>query len=246
MPSTPSSAEEAEGPELPAHVLGRVMVVSPHYDDAVFSCGHLLSAVPESVVVTVCTAVPDDPRQRATDWDTRCGFSSAAEAMQTRCEENQLALDILRAQGVDIAFLDGQYLQSERNSMDLLSDTLLSCIREFRPDSVCTPLGLFHADHLLVADALLQLQHRVRGVRWLAYADIPYNKNADTVAHRTQQLAGRGVECEPIRLNLVPGRKREAVEAYRSQFRGLGHQDGAAIMQHEEQYWLLHQNLEIL
>lgn len=225
--------------------LAPIMVLSPHYDDAVFSCGHLLGALPASIVVTVCTAHPENG-DTLTDWDQRCGFLSAAEAMLTRGEENRQALKALGATGVELSFLDSQYLTAPRNSVDLLSDTLLSIIRERQPKSVFAPLGLFHTDHLLVSDAALMLEHRANGPQWFAYADIPYNKDAGRIERRVTQLAQRGIHCEPCHIGLYAQQKADAVNAYRSQFRGLGHEDGGAIMQHREQYWQLHHSVEPL
>ena len=225
--------------------LGPIMVLSPHYDDAVFSCGHLLGILPGSVVVTVCTAKPENG-DTLTDWDERCGFTSATQAMSARSLENREALNALGATGVELSFLDSQYLQTKRNSVDLLSDTLLSIIRERQPKSVFVPLGLFHDDHLLVSDVALMLEHRANGLQWYAYADIPYNKNAEQVEQRIAQLSERGIQCEPYPFALTSEHKARAVNAYRSQFRGLGHEDGNAIMQHQEQYWQLHHSVEPL
>lgn len=243
-PSPSLDSRNIAGSDI-ASEIGPLLVVSPHYDDAVFSCGRLLDAVPGSTVITVCTAHPEDG-SLLTDWDSRCGFSSADEAMRARAIENRNALAMLRARGVDLAFLDSQYLQAPRNSVDLLGDTLLATISEFQPASVFAPVGLFHADHVLVSDVLMSLEQRLAGIHWFAYADIPYCKQAERVQQRLAQLAQRGVHCEPFPLEMEAGHKAAAVEAYRSQFRGLGHEDGAAIMQHAEQYWRIHHDLELL
>ncbi len=246
MPTPPLSLEPTrlDAGINPAQ-LAPVMVLSPHYDDAVFSCGHLLGALPGSIVVTVCTAYPENG-DTLTDWDQRCGFASAAEAMRARSEENREALNALGATGVELSFLDNQYLQTRRNSVDLLGDTLLSIIRERQPKSVFVPLGLFHDDHLLVSDVALMLEHRANGLQWFAYADIPYNKDATRVERRIAELAQRGIQCEPYPVSLPAEKKADAVNAYRSQFRGLGHADGDAIMQHKEQFWRLHHSVEPL
>lgn len=242
-PSSPASRIHPD-PDI-ASAIQPLMVVSPHYDDAVFSCGGLLASMPGSTVVTVCTARPDDT-QPLTDWDNRCGFPSSGEAMRARAVENRNALALLHAQGVDLEFLDGQYLRAPRNSTDLLADTLLATIAEFQPASVFVPLGLFHADHVLVSDVLMTLEQRLAGIRWFAYADIPYCKQAERVRQRLAALSGRGVHSEPFPLQLDNESKAAAVEAYRSQFRGLGHEDGGPILRHAEQYWRIHHDLELL
>ena len=55
-----------------------MLVISPHLDDAVLSCGALLAAHRGAVVATVFAGVPRDPRQR-TEWDARSGVADAAE-----------------------------------------------------------------------------------------------------------------------------------------------------------------------
>lgn len=225
--------------------IGPLMVVSPHYDDAVFSCGRLLAAVPGSTVVTVCTALPHE-EDLLTDWDSRCGFVSAADAMRARSMENLNALAILRAKGVDLDFLDDQYRPTPRATADLLNDTMLATIAEFQPASVFCPLGLFHADHVFVSDVLMTIGHHLPGIRWFAYADIPYRKQTQRVEQRLAGLTERGIHPEPMPLQAPPGRKALAVEAYRSQFLGLGEGSGAAVLQQEEEYWRLHHNPELL
>lgn len=232
-------------PSALVEIFGPLMIVSPHFDDAVFSCGSLLSVMPGSTVVTVCTALPDDAGL-LTEWDERCGFTSAHEAMQHRSIENAQALTLLGATAVNLAFLDSQYLPGPRSSMDLLADTLLATISEYQAVSVMAPLGLFHADHILVSDVLLSLGHRAGGVRWFAYADIPYCKSPERIQERLARLASRGIHGEPLRLMLERGRKALAVEAYRSQFRGLGHINGTPVLQHTEQYWRMHHDWELL
>ena len=54
-----------------------VVVVSPHLDDAVLSCGQLLAASREAIVLTVFSAGPDEGAP-LTDWDRACGFVSAS------------------------------------------------------------------------------------------------------------------------------------------------------------------------
>src|SRR5690554_6399989 len=100
--TSPLAASAQPDSEL-ATMLCPLVVVSPHYDDAVFSCGNLLSTLPASTVVTVYSGLPDNP-ELATDWDRRCGFANAGEAMATRANENGMALASLRAEGVDLKF----------------------------------------------------------------------------------------------------------------------------------------------
>lgn len=229
-----------------------IVVISPHFDDAVFSCGQLLSAVSAPTVVTVFTACPADGGM-LTDWDGRCGFASAAKAMQGRRAENDQALSLLQAKGIDLDFLDAQYPQLPHNNAELLIDTLATTVSQLQPSTVIFPLGLFHSDHVRVSDALITLSPRFNTIRWIAYEDIPYCRQTGRVADRITQLAQRDIQMIPVSPDPatgVPGPstaiKELAVNAYKSQFQGLGYDDAQPIMQLPERYWRLHASMELL
>lgn len=222
-----------------------LVVISPHYDDAVFSCGHLLAATPGSTVVTVCTAAPDE-RAALTEWDERCGFACASEAMRTRAAENAEALALLGADGLDLNFLDCQYAPRLTNATELLSDSLGTTLTLLQPSTVCFPMGLFHDDHVLVSDALMIMCHHFPSINWLAYEDIPYRKNPEILRQRMDSLAARGVAATPFPVKTRAGPKASASAAYRSQFIGLGYADASPIMEQGERYWRIHSNMELL
>jgi len=222
-----------------------LVVVSPHYDDAIFSCGHLLSIVPGSTVLTVYTALPQDT-DLLTDWDNRCGFQSAGDAMRARATENRKALAAVHAKGEDLGFLDSQYARPSETNADLLGDSLGAALVRLQPATVFSPLGLFHEDHLRVSDALMMICHRFPEIRWYAYEDIPYRKQSRLVRQRLARLAEQGVCAAPVPAGGAAAGKAVAVRAYRSQFRGLGYEDERPILQHVEQYWRIHRNMELL
>lgn len=242
-------SQVAAAPNLAVDLVARLsplIVVSPHYDDAIFSCGNLLSLVPGSTVLTVYSGLPEKP-DLATDWDRRCGFANAAEAMAARREENATALDTLKAEPFDLNFLDSQYIaQSPRNGADLLGDTLGATFTRLQPASVFFPLGLFHEDHLLVSDTLLTICHAFPAVRWFVYEDIPYSKRQDLTQARFDALAARGISAERFTIEAEGSRKAAAVTAYRSQLVGLGHADEQPIMQQSERYWQIHRIVDFL
>lgn len=69
---------------------GRLLVVSPHLDDAVLSCEAVIGGDRQAEIVTVFTAAP--PGDSASAWDTRCGFATSGEAMAARRQEDIAAL----------------------------------------------------------------------------------------------------------------------------------------------------------
>jgi LmbE family N-acetylglucosaminyl deacetylase len=227
-------------PKPERRTLNPVVVISPHLDDAVLSCGQLLAARPGSTVITVFAGVPD-AAQASTDWDRRCGFASAAEAMTARREEDSRALGLLRAKPLWLDFLDSQY--GETPSAGEICLTLQQALRDLAPDEVLVPLGLFHSDHLLVHEACDAALRVPPSVPLLVYEDVPYRGITDLLAQRLAGLRKAGARALSAHLGGrgAPGLKAlkaQAVACYASQLRGLGPR-GAADAARPERYWQL-------
>lgn len=221
-----------------------VIVVSPHYDDAVFSCGKLLSNLPFCTVMTIYTGLPENIDMQ-TDWDQHCGFTGASQAMHARAIENENALSILHVDGIGLGFLDSQYIEESRKGTALLADTISSNIEQIKPSSIFFPLGLFHDDHIHVSDVFATICIRFPGISWFVYEDIPYRSQPHRAPQRLAELAEKGLAVEPFRIELESGSKAPAVNAYRSQLLGLGYNNGLPIMRQNETYWRVHCNLEL-
>jgi len=220
-------------------------VISPHYDDAVFSCGALLSSVPGSMVLTVCTGQPENASV-LTDWDRRCGFSSAGEALTARAQENEVAMQIIEASSIALNFLAGQYGAAPRHAHELLGDAVRATLTQLQPAAVFFPLGLSQEDHILTSDAMLTLCHHFPAIGWYAYADIRHDTDMTRLQERLQQLADKAVHPTPFHPECIPGRKHQAASAYQSQFRGLGPGMANKRLQCEELYWRLQSNMELI
>ena len=54
--------------------LERIVVISPHLDDAVLGCGRLMARHPGATVVSVYTGAPSAYPDPMTHWDTIAGF----------------------------------------------------------------------------------------------------------------------------------------------------------------------------
>ena len=90
----------------------RVVVLSPHLDDAVLSLGSwIASATDRNAIVRVVTVMAGDPLgdQPASAWDLRCGFNSQAEATVARRGEDARACEIVGAEPVWLSFTNGVY-----------------------------------------------------------------------------------------------------------------------------------------
>nr|WP_184246066.1 PIG-L family deacetylase [Paraburkholderia atlantica] len=218
----------------------RLLVISPHLDDAVLSCGLLLAAHPGTVVCTVFTAPPAE--NITTDWDRAAGFADAFEAMRTRQAEDREALGLLSALPVHLLFRDAQYHASP--GADELMTALSQIVAHAKPTRVLMPLGLFHSDHVMVANACLALMRRQPATRFIAYEDVPYRRMSGVVQERLCDLAKRGYAADAPHALDVPGTtqhermKRAALDAYRSQLRAFG-PEGQASLFSPERYWQL-------
>lgn len=210
------------------------IVLSPHFDDAVFSCGAYLARHPGTVVLTVFAGVPPDG-VGAPSWDQRCGFDCPQAAMRARHDENVRALATLGVRGEQLPLLDQQYGGEGEGLVAALTDTL-SRIGGTR---VLLPLGLFHEDHVRVSNAGLFVCGLL-GRACIAYEDALYRCKPGLVRQRFAELAGSGVCAIPWRSERadIPAKVR-AVKAYASQLRALGLTPGEGDDARPEHYWRL-------
>jgi hypothetical protein len=197
----------------------RVVVLSPHMDDAILSCGGLLLELVgkmECVTVTVCTADPAnaDPQNPP--------HGIALPSLRRR--EEVSAMQALGCRLVQLDLLDAIYRQSAVGekalypSLDSLwtlpvaedtqqSSALLAGLRPFLNDSIhrptlfLTPAGIgHHVDHILCTQTLLtELKH---DDDFLLYEDFPYVVDqgahvgvADSAEKALARLRVRGERC---------------------------------------------------
>ncbi|MGZ4358262.1 MAG: PIG-L deacetylase family protein [Gaiellaceae bacterium] len=89
-----------------------LVVLSPHLDDAALSVGATIArASREGRRVKVVTVLAGDPATDAPagEWDRRCGFSSAGEAVRARRAEDEAACEILGAEPIWLPYGDEQH-----------------------------------------------------------------------------------------------------------------------------------------
>ena len=149
----------------------RIVVVSPHLDDAVLSLGAALShAVRHDADVTVLTVLAGDPASSAPAgwWDVQSGFRTAGEAYTARRREDARACSILRVTPRWLPFGDSQY---DPVPEDEVVAALRTELQGF--DLILLPgFPLAHQDHKLLNRLVLE---RVQPeARMLLYAEQPY------------------------------------------------------------------------
>jgi LmbE family N-acetylglucosaminyl deacetylase len=209
-------------------------IISPHYDDAVLSCGAFMLGCGRSTrVVTVC-AGPPAAEVPANPWDRRCGFTRARAAAAARRSEDLKACSILGAEPVHLSFSERDYvLEGERDNWPTELPAAIS-----REAVLWLPAGIGgHVDHVAVRSAFLSYVGHHRGPVRL-YADCPYasaqgwnlaESDRDPVNRWQPHLdawseSGRRVSPANI-VRLDPeqaSRKMIAVRCYASQVCALG------------------------
>ncbi|HEX6489376.1 MAG TPA: PIG-L family deacetylase [Candidatus Dormibacteraeota bacterium] len=150
----------------------QILVVSPHYDDAILSCYSMLAANPGAVVLTVFGGAPAVPTTAS--WDVECGFSDSDVAVAARRSEDLNALTLCHASQSSLDFLDSQY-DPKRPSPTRLAERVAREIDHANPRLLLFPLGgRWHVDHEIAAEACWLALGRSSGLIGVAYLDLPY------------------------------------------------------------------------
>jgi LmbE family N-acetylglucosaminyl deacetylase len=155
----------------------RLLVVSPHCDDAVLSLGAALTAhVRTGGTVTVLTLLAGDPAADPAllgPWDRAAGFADAGSAARARREEDRRACAAIGASHVHLTEVDQQY--ARRGSMGKLVGELTALLPVV--DTVLLPgHPLRHPDHRFVHDTVLPAVRTLVPTR--LYAEEPYAAGA--------------------------------------------------------------------
>ncbi len=163
------------------------VAVSPHLDDAVFSCGGLIGRLTQAgwdvEVVTVFTGSVAQPRGFALECQLDKGLPPDADYMELRREEDRVATRMLGASARWFPFLEAPHrgygsapaLFGTRLAADdvlgPVTDALSGLLSALSPDLVLAPQALGgHVDHCLTVEAL----RRVRRPSTLWWRDFPY------------------------------------------------------------------------
>ena len=207
-----------------------VAVLSPHFDDAVLSCWHVLSAPGPVVVVNVFAGAPPSGWPLGW-WDQRTGATDSAARAREREREDDAALGVAGRSPINLDLLEAQY-RREPASVDLVVERIARAVGLC--DVLYAPAVLgAHVDHVLVRDAALRLGSE--GARVRLYADLPHGLSrgwptwvtadgrAEVDAAWARALSHAVPECNVLHPYVhaltadEQRRKLEAVRAYRTQ-----------------------------
>jgi LmbE family N-acetylglucosaminyl deacetylase len=170
----------------------RWIYLSPHFDDAVLSCGGLIwkqtqKGTPVEIWTVFAGDVPPGPLSvLAMECHQKWGVENAEEAVKARRIENQEVAGMLGVETVNFSLPDCIYRRSPTGELlypedvivpihpfetDLHLEIAAALTSELQPGDVfISPLAIGnHLDHVLTRRAVEHLGHPV----WY-YADIPY------------------------------------------------------------------------
>jgi LmbE family N-acetylglucosaminyl deacetylase len=198
----------------------KAFVLSPHYDDAIWSAGaHLVGLGRDTTIATVFARRPSPGMLTA--HDAKCGFTTDShDAMAARRRENIRACTVVDVADLDGPFGDSQY--GDAASEEDIGSWLTGLLRDSATyDTIIAPLGLAHPDHRKAAAAAL-VAARQRARRIILYEEIPARVwyPEETVA-ALDGLRDAGWAVTAVGLNVPDDdayrTKAAAVECYHSQ-----------------------------
>ena len=225
-----------------ADELTRILVISPHLDDAVLGCGRLLAAHPGAVVLTVFAGAPDGYPNPMTWWDQLAGFEPDDDPLDARRKEDAKALGELGAEPVWLELVEHQYLERKDWARPArIVDALEAAIRRADPTMVVAPFGLGNPDHDCTHEAALLVRERLPEPAWFCYEDTGYKHIPGLLAWRVARLFRSGVWPTPAVMPVAAAAAKQAALAhYSSQMRALeADWQLSAKLDAPEQYWRL-------
>jgi LmbE family N-acetylglucosaminyl deacetylase len=206
---------------------GRVVVVSPHLDDAIMSLGATIAWAVQAgarlEVLTVFAYIPSSTAP-AGPWDASCGFTTEGQAANVRREEDRQACLQL---GAEPRWLDFGAEPYERRGSE---EDIWSAVQASTEgaDLVLIPgFPLVHPDHAYLSALLLR--RGIAGRRTVLYAEQPYvftlgeSPFGAAVAPALKPVLGSAISWTHVRTERAHRQaKLKAVRYYRSQLRHLG------------------------
>lgn len=229
--------------------LARIVVVSPHFDDAALGAAYLLTTYPGSTVITVFGGRPPAYPAEPTSWDACGGFVAGDDVVAMRRLEDVAAMEVLGAAPRWLEFADHQYLKNEERARpDEVAPELGALIRELDPSAVFLPMGIANPDHGVTHEAGVLVRQTLLDSgfepAWFCYEDAGYKHLPGLLAWRVAKLLKSGLwptpAVVPVRLDMET--KRAAISMYKSQVAPLQRDhalDERLAANVPEQFWRL-------
>jgi LmbE family N-acetylglucosaminyl deacetylase len=154
---------------------GRIVVLSPHLDDAVLSLGASIAYLSrQGTDVDVVTVLAGEPSLHvpAGSFDRSCGFSTAGEAARVRQAEDAEACKIVGARPIWLPFWNGHYShRPEAAGLPTILESISAVLEE--AGLVMLPgFPLLHPEHAWLSELVLEKLHP--DVPVCLYVEQPY------------------------------------------------------------------------
>jgi len=233
------------------------LYLSPHYDDAVYSCGgqiaKLVAAGEEVLIWTLMAGVPSLPLpDTPVLQDNHQRWQAGENPMQQRREEDQNAAKILGASVQYADLLDCIYRTANGDALYATEDSLWGDIHPDDPAQrqlhalelppithLYAPLAVGdHVDHKVVRDWALEIAVMKPDFAVAFYTDYPYLRDAEAIAHALEQIP---FSLQPETVHLDESNmqtKIAAMKAYRSQISSFWDDESSVAAEVRETFTL--------
>jgi len=200
------------------------ILISPHLDDAVFSCWKTINDSQNSLIINVFAGIPKQGTR--TLWDRICGEKNSMKMVNARRQENELALDKTKATNIYLDFLDRQY-RTKININNQVKKNMTQYLN--KKSRILFPIALSsnyrHPDHLILRKIGLKLLEENYNINF--YPDVPYmglpkninNTHVDQLINRIQGKLNLSVGIKVLKLSEEERQaKHTAALKYSSQY----------------------------
>ena len=227
---------------MPSATIPTALALSPHLDDAVFSCGGLIASLADAgwnvVVATVFTRSVPNPQGFALACQLDKGLAPEDDYMALRRAEDAAACSLLGATPRWLDFAEAPHrgyhtvdsLFGSPHPGDEVDASLLPAlgglVEELKPDLVLAPQCVGgHVDHVVMGQTLRSLEPAAPILWW---RDFPYDMRPGVAA----EPFGRLLDGLPQRhARFAAAWKQRACAAYTTQIGyQFGDEDGLARM----------------
>jgi LmbE family N-acetylglucosaminyl deacetylase len=218
----------------------RHIYLSPHYDDAILSCGGTIAFQGMSSIKTLIVTIFGGVGKKGEHLSALASNelrlknmgTTAAEAIALRQQEDASACNTVAADYLWLDFPDAMF-RSYTNSESLfgtveradlaLEEQIAAILLEIHTRAplavVYAPLGIgHHVDHQLVCSSADRLVHQQANVKF--YEDFPYVTVPGALADRQKEL-GFKFEDEMVEVSAQIRIKEDAIAHYHSQIATL-------------------------
>lgn len=174
----------------------RVLFISPHLDDAVFSCGGLMAMLAERMEVhllTCFTASVPEPQGFALACQTDKGLPVDVDYMAIRRKEDSLACQVLDAHSHYLPLPEAPHrgyhsaealfsgIQQDDQVGSELKQNLEEILSQLNPGLILYPVGIGnHVDHQQVIRSVELIRQTSKHISYMQWYDEPYlSKNPE-------------------------------------------------------------------